>query len=245
MNILAIDIGGTQVKVLASGQTEPRKADSGKDLTPTRMVDLVRELAAGWDYQAVSIGYPGLCGDNGPKSEPGNLGRGWVGFHFAQAFGLPVKIVNDAAMQALGSYEGGRMLFLGFGTGLGSALIAENTIVSLELGRLPYRDGGEPLTLAQMLGLDGLNRLGEDGWRGAVKAVVPRLMEAFLADYVVAGGGNASRLKDDLPHGVRLGHNQTAFRGAFRLWGVDDVPVLAPETHQATPSPKTADWRVI
>src|SRR5437763_11173908 len=138
MKILAIDVGGTKVKVLASGQTEPRKASSGKGLTPARLVERVRELAADWEYEAVSIGYPGLVGEGGPRAEPGNLGPGWVGFDFAAAFGKPVKMINDAAMQALGSYEGGRMLFLGLGTGLGSTLITGNVIVPLELGRLPF-----------------------------------------------------------------------------------------------------------
>lgn len=243
MKILVVDIGGSKVKVLASGQTEPRKAATGDDFNPTRLVEVVRGLAEGWEFEAVSIGYPGLCGDSGPRSEPGNLGCGWVGFHFAAAFGLPVKIINDAAMQALGSYEGGRMLFLGLGTGLGSALIAENVIVPLELGRLPYRAGKE--TFGELLGRAGLDRLGEDDWREAVRELTPRLMEAFLADYVVLGGGNARKLKDKLPHGIRLGHNLTAFRGGFRLWGVDDVPILDPDEHHATPPPPPTDWRLI
>jgi polyphosphate glucokinase len=138
-SILSIDIGGSKVKILATGQTEPRKMRSGKGLTPIRMVEGVRELASDWDYDAVSIGYPGNVGENGPCSDPGNLGSGWVAFNFAAAFGLPVRIINDAAMQALGSYEGGRMLFLGLGTGLGSALIADHVIVPLELGRLLYK----------------------------------------------------------------------------------------------------------
>ena len=135
--ILVVDVGGTKVKILASGQTEPRKAPTGKEFTPARLVETVRTLAEGWEYEAISIGYPGLVGTQGPRSEPGNLGPGWVGFDFAAAFGMPVKVVNDAAMQALGSYEGGRMLFLGLGTGLGSALIVGNLVVPLELGRLP------------------------------------------------------------------------------------------------------------
>jgi polyphosphate glucokinase len=147
MKILAIDIGGTKVKVLASGQTTPRKAPSGRQMTPARMVEQVRALAQDWEYEAISIGYPGPAGDHGPKSEPGNLGPGWVGFNFTDAFERPVKLVNDAAMQALGSYEGGRMLFLGLGTGLGSALIAENAIFCTELGCLPYRSRGRHRTL--------------------------------------------------------------------------------------------------
>ncbi|MFO0844791.1 MAG: hypothetical protein U0797_20735 [Gemmataceae bacterium] len=220
--ILIIDIGGTKVKILATGQTEPRKAPSGKEFTPAKLVETVRELAQGWDYQAISIGYPGLVGAHGPRSEPGNLGPGWVGFDYPAAFGLPVKMVNDAAMQALGSYDGGRMLFLGLGTGLGSALIAGQVIVPLELGRLPF-DG--TLTLGEVLGRRGLERIGKREWRKAVDRVVPALMGAFAADSVVLGGGN-SKLVKNLPPGTRLGHNLTAFRGGVRLWGLEDVWVL-------------------
>ena len=163
LRILVVDIGGTKVKILATGQTEPRKAPSGQRAsTPTRLVTLVTELAEGWNYEIVSIGYPGLAGDHGPRSEPGNLGPGWVGFDFAAAFNRPVKLINDAAMQALGSYEGGRMLFLGLGTGLGSALISENSIVPLELGRLSAR---RKRTLGQLLGREGLKRIGLSAWR--------------------------------------------------------------------------------
>src|SRR4051794_38580515 len=154
---------------------------SGKKLTPAKMVAGVQELAGGWEYEAVSIGYPGLVGPHGPRSEPGNLGPGWVGFNFAAALGRPVKVVNDAAMQALGSYEGGRMLFLGLGTGLGSALVAENAIVPLELGNLPHAGGG---TLGDALGKKGLDRLGKDKWADAVKEAVAALAGAFVADYV-------------------------------------------------------------
>jgi polyphosphate glucokinase len=218
--VLTVDIGGSSVKVLASGQTEPRKRRSGKKLTPVKMVEIVRELAEGWDYEALSIGYPGLVGNQGPSSEPGNLGAGWVGFDFSSAFGLPVRIMNDAAMQALGSYEGGRMLFLGLGTGIGSALITEEVILTLELGQLPYIRGE---TLGEALGRQGLKRLGKAAWRRAVMDVAPALMKAFLADSVVIGGGNAKKLKELLP-GVRLGHNLTAFRGGFRMWNIEDAP---------------------
>src|SRR4029453_9647629 len=169
--------------ILATGQSEPRRRVSGPHLTPQEMVETVRELAADWDYEAVSIGYPGQVGDHGPRSEPGNLGAGWVGFNFPAAFGKPVRIVNDAAMQALGSYDGGRMLFLGLGTGLGSALIAEHVIVPLELGRLPYP--GKDATLGDVLGRRGQKRLGKRKWRRAVETVVPALMAAMLADYIV------------------------------------------------------------
>jgi polyphosphate glucokinase len=222
-SILAVDIGGTKVKILATGQTEPRKASTGKGFTPARLVETVRELAQGWDYEAVSLGYPGLVGLHGPRSEPGNLGPGWVGFDFAAAFGKPVKMVNDAAMQALGSYEGGRMLFLGLGTGLGSALITGNVIVPLELGRLLH-DGDR--TLGEVLGRRGLERLGKGEWRRVVNKVVTALLGALVVDYVVIGGGNAKNVKEP-PPGARLGHNLTAFRGGFRLWSVEDVWVLA------------------
>ena len=222
-SILVVDIGGTKVKILATGQTEPRKATSGKTFTPARLVEKVRDLAQGWTYEAVSIGYPGLVGTHGPRAEPGNLGSGWVGFDFAAAFGLPVKMVNDAAMQALGSYDGGRMLFLGLGTGLGSALITGNVIVPLELGRLMH-DGDT--TLGEVLGRKGMDRLGKGEWRNAVTKAVTALMGAFVADYVVIGGGNAKHVKD-LPPGARRGHNLTAFRGGIRLWGLEDVWVLA------------------
>ena len=156
--ILVIDIGGTKIKILASGQTEPRKPASGKKLTPAKMIEAVKELAKDWEYEAVSVGYPGLVGNDGPRSEPGNLGAGWVGFNFAVAFDCPVRVVNDAAMQALGSYEGGRMLFLGLGTGLGSAFIAENAVIPLELGNLLFKDG---TTLGQALGKKGYDHLGK------------------------------------------------------------------------------------
>jgi hypothetical protein len=236
-SILTIDIGGTKVKILATGQTEPRKAPSGKEFTPARLVETVQELAADWEYEALSIGYPGLVGPLGPRSEPGNLGPGWVGFDFAAAFGKPVKMVNDAAMQALGSYEGGRMLFLGLGTGLGSALITGHVIVPLELGRLMY-DGER--TLGEVLGRKGLERIGKGDWRKAVEKVTATLMGALLVDYVVIGGGNAKQLKD-VPPGARRGHNLTAFRGGFRLWSVEDVWVLAAVGgEQAQPTPKEA-----
>jgi len=218
--VLTVDIGGSSVKVMASGQTAPRKRRSGKKLTPAKMVKIVQELAEGWDYDAISIGYPGLVGNQGPSSEPRNLGPGWVGFDFSSAFGLPVRIMNDAAMQALGSYEGGRMLFLGLGTGVGSALITEEVILTLELGQLPYKRGE---TLGEALGRQGLERLGKAAWRRVVMDVAPALMKAFLADSVVIGGGNAKKLKE-LPPGVRQSHNLTAFRGGFRLWNIEDAP---------------------
>jgi hypothetical protein len=239
--ILVIDIGGSKVKILATGETAPRKVPSGKRLTPTRLVAVVHELAEGWAYEAILIGYPGVVGPRGPRSEPGNLGPGWVGFNFAAAFDRPVRIMNDAAMQALGNYEGGRMLFLGLGTGLGSALIADRVIVPLELAQLPSPGGPR---LDHILGQRGLQRLGKKAWRRVVRTLVPILMDAFLADYVVLGGGNARHLKR-LPPGTRLGHNQTAFRGGFRLWTLEDVQTLAGNEEHHLPPLRALAWRLI
>ena len=240
-SILSIDIGGTKVKFLASGQTEPRRMTSGTAFTPQLMVEGVRKLTEDWEYEAVSIGYPGQVGETGPRSEPGNLGSGWVGFDFAAAFGKPVRIMNDAAMQALGSYDGGRMLFLGLGTGLGSALIAENVIIPLELGHLLYRNGQQ---LWEVLGRRGLRRLGKRAWRRALERVVPSLLVAFLADYIVLGGGNAKKVRTP-PPGARLGNNLTAFRGGFRLWHLSDVPTLSGDEKPPPPGPPPPDWRLI
>ena len=239
--ILAVDVGGSRVKALASGQSEPRRRPTGPDMTPQAVVAAVQEMTADWAYEAISLGYPGQVGDDGPRSEPGNLGPGWVGFNFAAAFGKPVRIMNDAAMQALGSYDGGRMLFLGLGTGLGSALIAESVIVPLELGRLPSPGGGQ---LGQRLGRAGLRRLGKRKWRKLLDKVVPSLMSAFLVDYVVLGGGNAKKIQTP-PAGARLSNNLTAFRGGFRLWHLDDVKTLSGHEGDPTPAPPRADWRVI
>jgi polyphosphate glucokinase len=240
-SILVVDIGGTNVKILATGQTEPRKTPSGPGFTPQQMVERVRELAGDWHYDAVSIGIPGQVGDHGPRQEPGNLGPGWVGFNFAAAFERPVRIINDAAMQALGSYDGGRMLFLGFGTGLGSALIAENVIVPLELGNIP-EPGGRKLGL--ILGRAGMKQMGKKRWRRAVAWAVPCLMAATLADYVVLGGGNAKQIKEQ-PPGSRLSNNLTAFRGGFRLWHLDDVHTLRDGDEAPPEPPKPAEWRLI
>jgi polyphosphate glucokinase len=242
-SILSVDIGGSKIKILATGQGEPRKTPSGKRLTPTRMVEAVRALASGWDYQAVSIGYPGVVGKSGPCSEPGNLGSGWVAFNFAAAFGLPVRIINDAVMQALGSYEGGRMLFLGLGTGLGSALIADHVIVPLELGQLRYGNGEK---LGDVLGDRGLKRYGLKFWRRVAEEVTPIFMSAFLADYVVLGGGNSKKLKEP-PPGGRVGHNLTAFRGGFRLWHLEDVQTLLMNEPNlnSSQSQRLNEWRLI
>ena len=221
MNILAIDVGGTNVKILATGQREVRRIPSGPQMTPKFMVEQVKEAAKEWEYEAISIGYPGPVVDGKPVLEPHNLGEGWVGFDFAAAFGKPVKIVNDAAMQALGSYEGGRMLFLGLGTGLGSALIIDGVLAPLELAHLPYR---KKRTFEDYLGVRGRDRLGKKKWQRAVEDVTARLQAALIADYVVLGGGNAKKL-DRLPAGARLGDNQNAFIGGYRLWGNEKLRI--------------------
>jgi polyphosphate glucokinase len=241
MNILSIDIGGTKVKVLASGHTDPRKAPSGPDFTPPRMVEVVRGLAEGWDFEAISIGLPARVGAHGPSAEPGNLGPGWVGFDYAAAFDLPVKLINDAAMQALGSYEGGRMLFLGLGTGVGSTLIADNVIIPLELGNLFYDQGG---SLMDHLSRRALKQAGKGPWRQAVCRAASNLLTAFSADYLVIGGGNAKNLRE-LPPGVRLGHNQTAFRGGFRLWNLDVSPTHESDGETIVPVQTPGEWRLV
>jgi polyphosphate glucokinase len=241
MKILVIDIGGTHVKLLVSGESDPRKFPSGKDLSPEKMIAEVKKQTKGWRYDAVSIGFPGIVGRTGPACEPGNLGKGWVGYDFAAAFERPVKVTNDAAMQALGSYDGGRMLFLGLGTGLGAAFIAEQTIIPFELGELPWRRDSE--TLGEALSSRNLEKVGGRAWREMVETAATRLMKAFLVDYVVIGGGNAKRLGEPLPHGLRLGHNRTAFRGGFRLWDVDDVPVLS--TGILKEPRQSIEWRLL
>lgn len=214
MKILVIDIGGTHVKVLATGHRKFVEIPSGPKMTPAKMVATVRAATKGWKYDVVSIGYPGAVVHGRPLTEPHNLGSGWVGFNFRKAFGRPVKIINDAAMQALGRYQGGRMLFLGLGTGLGSALIVENVLEPLELAHLPYQKGR---SYEDYVGLAGLERLGKKKWRHHVKEVVKQLKTALQADYVVLGGGNARLLKK-LPPGTRLGNNANAFQGGLRLW---------------------------
>ena len=238
--ILVLDVGGSKVKLLATGETTPRKIPSGPSLTPARMVKAVTAACKDWKYDAVSLGYPGLAGAQGPRSEPGNLGPGWVGFNFAAAFSRPVRILNDAAMHALGSYEGGRMLFLGLGTGLGSALVAQNVIIPLELGELPSRDGG---LLGDALGRRGLKQIGKRAWRKELTRTVERLAAAFTPDYIVLGGGNAKLLKL-LPPGTRIGNNLAAFRGGFRLWHLPDLPTLSARSELAAEAPP-AEWRVI
>ena len=214
MNILAIDVGGTHVKVLATGHRKPVVIPSGPTMTAREMVKKVRQETTGWRYSAVSIGYPGPVLHSKPVSEPVNLGGGWVGFDFAKAFGHPVRLINDAAMQALGSYKGRRMLFLGLGTGLGSALIVDGKLEPMELAHLPYKKGQ---TYEDWVGNAALQRFGKKKWRREVADVVTRLQVALEADDVVIGGGNAKLLKT-LPKGARLGSNSNAFLGGYRLW---------------------------
>jgi polyphosphate glucokinase len=212
--VLSIDVGGTHVKILASEATERREFDSRPDLTPDDMVRRVKELTRDWSYEAVSIGYPGPVSRNRITAEPQNLGRHWVGYDFEEALGVPVKLINYAAKQALGAYEGGRLLFLGLGTGLGSTLIFDGALIPMELAHLPYRNGR---SYEEYVGLAGLQRLGKRRWRKHVWTVVELMRKAMQPDYVVVGGGNATHLRD-LPEGVRLGENASAFVGGFRLW---------------------------
>ena len=212
--VLVIDVGGTSVKMLATGRRAPIKIPSGPTLSPGRMVDLVRDAVAGWEHDVLSIGFPGPVRDGVPTREPKNLGRGWVGFDFAAAFGRPVKVVNDAAMQALGSYRGGRMLFLGLGTGLGTALVVDGVVAAMELAHLPYKKGR---SFEDYVGKAALERWGPRKWRRHVADVIDRLSAALVADDVVIGGGNARKLRR-LPSGVRSGGNELAFEGGYRLW---------------------------
>ena len=214
MKILVIDVGGNNIKLLVSGWQSPRKVPSGPTLSAARMAAAVKKAVAGTRYDAVTIGFPGPVKDGRPAAEPVNLGRGWVRFDYARAFGKPVRVVNDAAMQALGSYRGGRMLFLGLGTGLGSALVLEGLLQPLEMAHLPYRNGK---TYEDFLGKRGLDRVGKKRWRQLVGEIVARLHHAFQVDEVVLGGGNVKQLKA-LPPATRLGSNANAFTGGFRLW---------------------------
>jgi polyphosphate glucokinase len=214
MRVLVIDVGGTHVKVLATGRKTHRQVESGPTMTAEQMVAAVKHLVPDWKYEAVSIGYPGPVVHDRPLHEPYNLAGGWVGFDFREAFGCPVKIVNDAAMQALGSYQDGRLLFLGLGTGLGSAMVVDGILEPMELGHLPYKKGR---TYEDYVGLRGLKRLGKKRWRQHVLVVIEKLQAALEPDDVVIGGGNAKRLTE-LPMGCRLGDNANAFVGGFKLW---------------------------
>jgi len=232
MDVLVVDIGGTQVKMRTSAAAETRRFTSAADLGPAALVEQALQRSSDWQYQAVAIGFPGQVGDNCPVAEPGNLGTGWVGFDFERAFGKPVRVVNDAVLQALGAYDAGRMLFIGLGTGVGSALVTEHVLVPLELGNLPHPAGG---TIFEWLGRDALKRLGKHAWRVALSDVVPILRDALSADYVVIGGGNAKKV-DPLPANTRRGGNADAFTGGFRLWEETVEP------HDRAPAKV---WRVV
>jgi len=216
VKVLSVDVGGSHVKILASGRPreEARQVASGRHLGPDAMVEAVLELARGWSFDAVSIGFPGPVRENHPTREPWHLSEGWVGYDFEKAFACPTRVVNDAAMQALGSYAGATMLFLGLGTGLGSALVADGHLIPLELAHLPYRDGH---SYEDDLGEAGLKRRGRSEWRRSVADVCRRFLDAFLVDEIVLGGGNV-RLLDELPPSCRRGDNANAFEGGFRLW---------------------------
>ena len=213
MQVLVIDVGGNNVKILATGQAEPRRAASGPAMSAAQMVERVKALAAGWAYDAVAIGYPGVVVDDQPATEPHNLAPGWVHFDYRAAFGCRVKMLNDAAMQALGSYDKGKLLFLGLGTGLGSALVVHGHIVPMELAHLPYRNA----TFEDFVGARALERDGKKKWRKSVADVVARLSAALVPDEVVLGGGNVRHLKT-LPPRCRAGGNANAFAGGYRLW---------------------------
>src|SRR5271167_2480606 len=222
MNVLAVDVGGTNVKILATGQKEPRKFPSGPTLTANQMVTEAKKLAADWNYNVVSIGYPGPVMHGHPVSDPHNLAPGWVGFDFEKAFGCPVKVINDAAMQALGSYKGGQMLFLGLGTGLGSTMIIDGEVQPMELAHLPYKKA----TFEDYVGVRALERVGKKKWRKNVEEVIAALVAALEPEDVVLGGGNVKVLKE-LPEGCRAGNNANAFLGGFRMWQEGNRPRAA------------------
>ena len=230
MNVLVIDVGGTNIKILATGQQEPVKFPSGPAMTAKAMVAGVKKRTRDWKYDVISVGYPGPVLRGCPKAEPRNLAPGWVGFDFEAAFERPVKIINDAAMQALGSYNGGTMLFLGLGTGLGSALIVDGSVHAMELAHLPYKRG----SYEDYVGIRGLEKHGKKKWRRLVADVVEILVDALRPEEVVLGGGNVKKLKE-LPLHCRAGENADAFRGGFRLW-VEKERINADAA-------RTADWK--
>src|SRR5271167_1719161 len=234
MDVLAIDVGGTNVKLLASGHETRRKFTSGSKMTAKAMVNEARKAAADWKFDVVSIGYPGPVLDGRILAEPHNLGKGWAGFNFEKAFNCPVKVINDAAMQALGSYKGGRMLFLGLGTGLGSAMVIDGELEPMELGHLPYRKA----TYEDYIGLRGLQRFGKKKWREYVEDIVARFVHAMEPDDVVLGGAQVKVLKHLPPH-CRAGNNANAFLGGFRLWDKASPSKPAPP-----PKPRTSSQRV-
>jgi polyphosphate glucokinase len=226
--VLAIDVGGSHVKARVFGRRDMRQFESGPTLTPRQMVARIHKLTGDWNYDAVTIGYPGVVLHGKIIAEPHNLGKGWVGFDFRKALGRPTHILNDAAMQAIGSYEGGRMLYLGLGTGLGSALIVDGIVAPMELAHLAFKKGR---TYEDYVGAQGLKRLGGKKWRQAVKEVVEQLTAVLEADYVVIGGGNARKLKR-MPKNARLGSNDFAFIGGFRVWHHAEKPQAAGKGYQ-------------
>lgn len=227
--ILVVDIGGSHVKLMISAEGKRRKFPSGKELAPDETIAQIRQTTADWHYDAVSVGFPSAMRDGAILKEPKNLGNGWLDFQFEKSLGKPTRVVNDAALQALGSYPGeGRMLFLGLGTGLGSALVWPGYVLSLELGFLPYIDDG---IIEDQLGDDGLQRLKKKLWRKETRRAIEQLKIAFIADRVVLGGGNAKHLKE-LPGGVELGHNRNVYPGGVRLW-------------ETEADGKTPRWRIL
>ena len=214
MNILVVDVGGSHIKALATSQAAPRRMKSGPGMNAPAMVEGVKKMTSDWEYDVISLGYPGQVVHNRPAHEPANLGRGWTGFDYAGAFGRPTRVINDAAMQALGSYQGGRMLFVGVGTGLGSAMIVDGQLEPMELGHLPYK---KKMTYEDFIGERGLLRLGRKLWREEVLSIIAAFRTALEPEYIVLGGGNAKLMKN-LPPDVQLGSNQNAFVGGFRLW---------------------------
>ena len=224
--ILVIDIGGTHVKLMMS-RSEKRKFDSGPRLSPRQMIAQIKETADGWSYDAISIGFPAPVEKGRIKSNPKHLAPGWVGWNFQKSLGKPTRVINDAAMQAVGSYRGGRMLFLGLGTGLGSTLLWKKNVLPLELGDLPYEGG----IIEEVLGKPGLERLGKKDWMREVLFCIGQLKRSFIADYVVLGGGNAKQF-DKLPAGIEMGHNRNAYNGGCRLWEME-------------PGTKRPKWNII
>ncbi len=229
MDVLVVDIGGTSVKFWHTAHEEHRKFPSGKTLTPEEMIARSNDLVSDWKWEAVALGLPCRVSNGRVVEDPQNLGPGWVGFNFSSAFSLPVRIMNDAALQALGSYDGGRMLFLGLGTAVGSAYVGDHVILSLDLGRMTYGDN----RLFELLGDDGFEQLGTKKWQKIVHDIVPALKHAMMADYVVLGGGSVKKI-EELPDGVRRGHNRTVVEGGRRLW--EELP---------DPAEKTSDQWVI
>jgi polyphosphate glucokinase len=221
--VLVVDVGGSKVKILLTGEQQPRRAPSGPTCTAQQMVDTVLKLGEGWEWDVVSVGIPAPVHGGRVAGDPVNLGKGWAGFDFEAAFGKPTQVVNDAAMQALGSYDGGgKMLFLGLGTGLGSSLVVDGVVEPMELGHLPFKKA----TYETYVGEAGLERLGKKRWRKLVLETIDALTKALEPDYVVLGGGNAPLLGEPLPENVRLGNNRNAFLGGFRLWDPDHPALI-------------------